>query len=443
MTRCRHLITFLLLLCSLIQAQPDSLHYNPQVDSLISQVSSDNLMQHIEKLADANGNNNRVSYTPGNEWAARYIKDFFDSVAGLTKVEFDTFRIFNAPAPYDTIPLVNVVATLQGSTGASQYYMVGGHFDATANLDPSYNWPIAWKTADAPGADDNATGIAAMLEIARILANPENSFKSGTTIKFVAFGAEERHPAYNNDNHWGSRFFAHRAFVRGDDILGAYILDMIGFNSTGNYHFDIVSNSESSYLGQFMLDVKQTYQIDISSNSYPFPEATYSDHEQFWQYNYPAILLIENAPPWEDNLPWYTENPYYHRRSDTPDKVNLTQVEKITKLSLGTIASLSTSATKIKEEKISIPESFSLLQNYPNPFNSTTTIRYRLQTKGKIELAIFNLRGQKITQLVNSEQQPGKFSVTWNAGKDLSSGLYIVVLKSAGKQVIRKIALIK
>ncbi len=120
-------------------SQPDSIVYDPEIDSLIAQVSGNFINQHIQNLADADGHYTRVSYTQGNVWAAQYIKQTFESFPGLTSVAFDTFFAVNAPSPYDTIPLVNIVATLQGMGNPSQNYIIGGHFDATANLDPAYN----------------------------------------------------------------------------------------------------------------------------------------------------------------------------------------------------------------------------------------------------------------------------------------------------------------
>lgn len=211
------IIISFLTLNSLALAQSDTLVFNQQVADLIAEVSNDNVSDHIQNLANAGGHLSRVSYTPGNEWAAHYIKQAFDSLPGLTSVYFDTFYVFNAPSPYNTIPLVNVVAVLEGAQFPSQEYIIGGHLDATANLDPNYNWDVDWPTAIAPGADDNATGVACLLEIARVLSDSSNGFNNDYTIKFVAFGAEERHPAYNNENHWGSRSYVIQAFSGGDD----------------------------------------------------------------------------------------------------------------------------------------------------------------------------------------------------------------------------------
>ena len=432
-----------LLFPSLIWSQQDTVNYDPNIASLIMQVDSSNLEQHILNLAHADSHFSRVSYTPGNEWAANYIKQAFDSLPGLTSVYFDTFFVPSAPSPYDTIPLVNVVAVLEGSQDPSQEYLVGGHFDATANHDDNYDWDVDWPTAIAPGADDNATGIACILEIARILSDDANEFKNDYTLRFVAFGAEEVHPAYNNDNHWGSRSYAKEAFLHGDDIKGVYILDMIGFNDTGNNYYNIVSDPSSQKLGQIMLQVDQTYEIGLITNSPPFPEAIYSDHQYFWIYGYDAILVIENAPPWE-NSPWYNANPYYHQQTDMPDKVNITQVKKVAQNTLGVLAHLSSNITSIGVKRVSknVSGTFSLHQNYPNPFNPTTTIEFDILQRDNVVLEIYNFLGERIATLIDKEMTPGSYRVHYNAS-GLSSGVYFCILKAGGYKSVKKITLIK
>ena len=86
--------------------------------------------------------------------------------------------------------------------------------------------------------------------------------------------------------------------------------------------------------------------------------------------------------------------------------------------------------TDIRPEENTTPHSFSLEQNYPNPFNPTTTIRYGLPSESRISLQIYNILGQKIADLVNTEQGAGWHEVTWTA--TVSSGLYFYRIDAAG-----------
>ena len=430
MTYLKNIIFVVSFIFSSLSAQPDSIFYQPEVDSLLNQVNPANISQYIADLANANGYSSRVTYTPGNLWSADYIKQKFDAFPGLTTVEFDTFYILSAPFPWNVYPLVNVVATLQGTGPANRYYVVGGHFDTSASLDPTINWSTQWSTASAPGADDNATGVATVLEIARILSDPANQFEPEVTIKFVVFGAEERAPAAFDQNHRGSNHFATTAASQMDDILGVFNIDMIGYNNTGNHYYNIVSNSNSLELGDDLVQANQTYQIGINSNSNPFVYATYSDHEQFWQYGYKAILLIENAPPWNNNPPWYNANPYYHKATDTPDKVNIDQVTKITQATLAAVACRTMPVTSIAQNNSpeNLPTAYTLQPNYPNPFNAHTVFNYVLNSAAQVKIGIYSATGQKVTDIQDAWQTAGEHRVNWRAadqnGNALPSGLY-------------------
>ena len=76
----------------------------------------------------------------------------------------------------------------------------------------------------------------------------------------------------------------------------------------------------------------------------------------------------------------------------------------------------------------STPQNFTLMQNYPNPFNPSTTIQYHLNQQGTVNVSVYNLSGQKIRQLVDSHQDPGQYSVSWDGknerGVTMGSGMY-------------------
>ncbi|MBD3168434.1 MAG: T9SS type A sorting domain-containing protein [candidate division Zixibacteria bacterium] len=89
-----------------------------------------------------------------------------------------------------------------------------------------------------------------------------------------------------------------------------------------------------------------------------------------------------------------------------------------------------------------LPTSFSLSQNYPNPFNAQSVIEYALPVSAKVELTVFNLLGQKVETLVNSNQQAGYHSVTWDASQ-YASGIYFYKLNAGDKVFTRQMTLLK
>jgi GH35 family endo-1,4-beta-xylanase len=98
--------------------------------------------------------------------------------------------------------------------------------------------------------------------------------------------------------------------------------------------------------------------------------------------------------------------------------------------------------TGIKQTAEIIPSEFKLEQNYPNPFNPTTNISYSILNATKVTLKIFDVLGREIKTLVNSEQRPGRYTVTFD-GKDLSSGIYFYKLNAGNFIATKKLMLIK
>ncbi|MDO9577979.1 MAG: T9SS type A sorting domain-containing protein [Candidatus Cloacimonadales bacterium] len=103
-------------------------------------------------------------------------------------------------------------------------------------------------------------------------------------------------------------------------------------------------------------------------------------------------------------------------------------------------------SVSVQEEKIT-PITQTKISNYPNPFNPTTTIKLELAESGKIELAIYNIKGQKVKTLLDAFTNKGTFNINWNGkdafGKLVSSGQYVVKLELDGKETAKKIMMLK
>jgi hypothetical protein len=89
-----------------------------------------------------------------------------------------------------------------------------------------------------------------------------------------------------------------------------------------------------------------------------------------------------------------------------------------------------------------IPTKFALYQNYPNPFNPTTTISYDLPVRSRVRLSIYNILGQEVATLVDSEQEPGRYDVKFDAS-DLPSGVYFYTLQTPYFTKTNKMVLVK
>lgn len=422
-------ILFFVILVNVVYSQEDL--YNKILLARDS-VSVDKLNEHIKHLENAGGHYSRVNFTAGNDSAVKYIFNELKRLPNMT-VEMDTFFIPSADAPYNQKAQYNVIATLNGKKYPAQYYVIGAHLDCSASRMGSSTWRSQWKTIKAPGADDNATGIAAMIEIARVLSDSSVGLFNDYSIKFIAFGAEESGPAYDGSHH-GSMHYARQASERGESIPGMVSVDMVGYNPEYDYT-SIVSNTQSQWLANMFYNANNIFSIGLITNTPPFPYATYSDHDSFWKFNYSAVLLIENAPPWDDSL-FYDANPYYHTSTDDFSTVNSTLVKKVTQLTLCTIAALGSRFTDVQNEE-QIPSEFVLAQNFPNPFNSSTRIEYSIPEAALVSINIYNILGQKIRELEKHYVQAGSYSTVFDAS-DFASGLYLCELQTQVKGEVNR-----
>jgi hypothetical protein len=281
------------------------------IQSLVNQVSWSNLSTHILELQD----NDTVAGWDvlGSRYATNTAQWFPKTYYILT-----TFQSYGLTAYFDYFTysgytdMRNVVA-IQNGQDTSGYYLIGAHCDSYSN--------VAGSGGSAPGADDNASGTAAVLETARILS--QHQFKY--PIRYLAFGAEEF-------GMIGSNSYASTAYYAGDSIYGMINFDMIAFNPNEFTEvYCIASTSPVDYqLVNTMANNNTTYNIGIDTVNKIFDSSiTPSDHSPFWRKGYPAMLAIEH---------YWPTNPYYHKTTDTLITLNSQEITKITQLSLSTIA---------------------------------------------------------------------------------------------------------
>ena len=101
-----------------------------------------------------------------------------------------------------------------------------------------------------------------------------------------------------------------------------------------------------------------------------------------------------------------------------------------------------------EEQTTALPAAFSLAQNYPNPFNSETVITFELPEQGEVELAVYNLAGQRAATLAEGRREAGAYAVRWDGRDDpeheLASGVFLYRLQAGPRQVeTRKLLLLR
>jgi len=207
----------------------------------------------------------------------------------------------------------NVVATKSGLTDPDDIYIVCAHLDSISETPYTY----------APGADDNASGMAAVM----IAADVISQYDFGSTIRFVAFTGEEQ-------GLIGSHYYALDAYNRGDNILGVLNLDMLGYNSDAQPIIELHAGTMpgSVAIANLFTDVVNTYNLNLLPEIITAGATDRSDHASFWSYGYDAILGIED---WDDFTP------YYHTTGDHLSTLDIAYFTEFVKASVGTVASMS------------------------------------------------------------------------------------------------------
>ena len=409
------------------------------VQRMIDSVSAERLTAHIDVLQKAGGHCSRANFTPGLDSAVEYVKREFISLPGISSVHLDTFLVATAQQPFDTKPMFNIVASKPGSMYADKKIVIGAHIDACGSRMPE--WSEQWSTLPVPGADDNASGVSVVLELARILSDTAIGFSSEYTMDFVAFGVEETGPAYEG-YLYGSRAYAQKARESGVTIIAMICIDMVGFNDE-HLSMDIVTNEQSRWICDHIVSAVQQSVSDMTVNV-AAQAYTFSDHAPFWEQGFPAVCLIEGAPP-NVTTPMYAANPYYHTTGDTLGQLNPKLLQASARAALASVATLSSSQTGVPQYADGSPSGYFLEQNYPNPFNPTTTISFTVPNNGlhnAIQLQVYDLLGRAVSTLVNEEKEAGQYSVQFNS-TDLPAGLYFYRLTGGGFVMTKKMLLLK
>ena len=316
------------------------------VRGLLEDIDADRLQRDVEALAlidpqagSVPGNyRSRFVLHPDMREATEYIRREFAEAFGEQAVYLQAFPISKSTARsrvrenregIDKVDSTafNVIATLPGSDPNAGYYVLCAHYDATAVRSVGWNW----REDPAPGADDNASGVALVLESARALAGQTFPW----TIKFIAFSGEEL-------GLFGSRAYAEEALLNNDRILGVFNFDMIGFNDLSE-RLELVSNPGSLWLVEAMRSVNELYDIGLRVDVLEDSGAGLSDHAPFWARGYDAILGIENYLPTDTTTVGvrrgdYRINAQYHSMVDLPDSLNYGLMQRVTRLAVGTLA---------------------------------------------------------------------------------------------------------
>jgi Zn-dependent M28 family amino/carboxypeptidase len=280
---------------------------DPQVAQMASDVSLESVTNFIQTLENFG---TRYSYTSQCDDAATWI---YSTLEGFgIEVYYEEFQ-------YGGNTMRNVIGRIKGTVDPTRVVVLGAHYDSTSD-NP-------W--VDAPGADDNASGVAAVLEAAKIMS----AYEFNNTVEFICIGGEEQ-------GRRGSEHNAAQAAQAGKDIVGMINLDMIGYWPAGSdMELDIGKNSASSWLADLVEDAAMTY-ASIPVRNWPDTGVCYDDHVSYWAQGYDAIVLMDCYEAHADPGGSGESTPHYHRTTDTIATLDLAHTTEAVRATVAATALL-------------------------------------------------------------------------------------------------------
>ena len=363
---------------------PSAVEENQEVRALMDAVEIENLRTTVQHLQDYG----RRQYNTSQAYeASSWIYEQFENL-GLDVEEFPFEYKGNPSSP-------DIIATQWGTKYPDKYIVCGSHYDSERSGDGGQ---------DSPGADDNATGVATVLETARILS--EYSFEY--SIMYCSFSAEEV-------GLIGSEAYASFCAEMGMEIVGYFNNDMNGYLHEGNeIHIDLIYPESVAVIGDYYKNVAAAYFPEMQVRHIEFTKGD-SDHTSFNNNGYMGIYPFED----KDNY-----SPYIHTLEDVIGvSVNsFEQSERFTQMNIACVATLAVlSSESVMENE------YNYVTIFPNPAKNTLTLTS--ETAGVQEVKIVNSLGQIVKE----------FSFETNATidiRDLNSGVYFV--KVLGDNLVTK-----
>ncbi|MBL7198431.1 MAG: M28 family peptidase [Candidatus Omnitrophica bacterium] len=269
----------------------------------------DRLKKHVVELSDTIGERNYWFYQNLNK-AAKYIESEFKEFG--YEVELHSYTL-------DNKEFSNIIAVKKGKSKPDEIIIVGAHYDSVVG---------------SPGADDNASAVAGLLELACLFSKQEVD----KTIKFIAFVNEE--PPHFQSGSMGSRIYAKRAKKNKDNIVAMIALEMIGYYDkkektqdyplflglfypdTANFISFVSNFGSASLLNKLKKAFKEHSNFPLETITAPsiVPGIDWSDHSSFWKYGYKAIMVTDTS---------FYRYPHYHCQTDTYEKLDYESMAEV------------------------------------------------------------------------------------------------------------------
>jgi len=304
---------------------------NPTVRKIVDSVSQDRIAEILKKFetfGTRNTMSDQTSPTKGIGAARQWIFDQFKSYSPRLQVRFDSYQVPKGGRITRDVELANVVAVLPGTTEPERSFIIGGHYDSLNLARPDPANPQA--DLPAPGVDDDGTGTATTMELARIMSQYE--FKH--TIVFISFVAEEQ-------GLIGATNYAQKAHKENQLIDGVLNNDIIGTAVAGNGRSDTHSihvfspepmDSPSRQLARYIKEIGERYvpemSVDLMYRADRFGRG--GDHTPFNREGFAAVRFTTA----NENFS------HQHSIQDNFENVSVPYCTRVAKINAAALASL-------------------------------------------------------------------------------------------------------
>ncbi|MBR6878043.1 MAG: M28 family peptidase [Bacteroidales bacterium] len=249
---------------------------DPRISEMLAQVDMDSLQATVQHLQDYGSRIwNSDNAFAASDWIAGRMASY-----GL-EVEQQAFNANTWMGSGAAGP--NVIGIQRGTLYPDTYVVCGSHLD-------SFSYEAWFGSGTAPGADDNATGVASVLESARIMSQYEFEY----SIVYCAYGCEEM-------GLYGSEAYASRCQQEGMDIIGYFNNDMNGYLYGDQIHIDLIYPNSVEPIGNYYMNVANVYYPEMPVRHVNFSEGD-SDHTSFNNHGYMGIYPFEDYQHYSPNI---------------------------------------------------------------------------------------------------------------------------------------------
>jgi photosystem II stability/assembly factor-like uncharacterized protein len=309
----------------------------------------------------------------------------------------------------------NVWASRPGRGGASGTVLVCAHYDSLSKRSKP-----GTPDVPAPGADDNASGTAGVLEFAR--ASRGHDYRRD--VIYACFTGEEQ-------GLRGAQHLASLLASNGEALIGVLNMDMIAYADALPEDVDVITNYPSTWLAEYFSRATRTYVPNLGVDVNVLPEMWRSDHGPFWQLGYPAILAVED---------WDIHYPYYHSANDTPDKLDYNVATALTRSVVAAAASLAAPTS------MPVVTTLDAVEVYPNPYKYGTHSGrvYFANLPPHSRVKFYNVAGEFLAEGGNGAEPIWSLELEGKIRPLAASGvLFFIVETPSGEKTTGKLAVIR